>query len=150
MTNPATISPNTGRTFAVGSRYWLRVTDQYVMPRENSRYEQPKGFIPVVAISETELARDAQPLDAVPRNLDPTNPHHVGAAVTAEGIYRMEDKPQPVPMPVTMPNAMDDHQVRERSERALAAAAAMASTTPGGDPTGVDLTPNRRKPRSNQ
>lgn len=154
MSNPATISPNTGRKFEVNARYWLRASDNYVMPRTNSRYEQPDGFIAVVAISETELARDTQPLDAVPRDIDPTNPHHVGAAVSAEGVYRMEERQPQVqrPMPVTMPRALDDHIVQERSNAALAAAAALASGTPletSGDDVANSTAP-KRTPRANR
>lgn len=122
MTNPTAISPNTGRTFVPNERYWMRESDHYVMPRSNSRYEQPEGFIAVRAISETELEFDNGALEKVPANLDPTNPHHVGAAVSHFGKHQVaEHNPsEGRPMPVTTPNAMDDHITRERSLKALA------------------------------
>lgn len=131
--NPTQISPNTGRQFVPGARYWLRQSDQYVMPRENSRYEAPKGFVAVVAESTTKLVFDNSPLDAVPLALDPTNPNHVGAAVSHGGQHRMAE-PEPAaprPMPVTLPRATDDHITRQRS---LANMAELASRKNPVDP----------------
>lgn len=121
--NPTQQSPNTGRTFQVGARYWWRQSDDYVMPRENSRFEQPKGFVAVIATSETQLDFDNGGLDALPRDVDPTDPNMVGAAVSYAGDHvrgPADQAPTPRPMPVTMQRAMDDHQVRARAEQALA------------------------------
>lgn len=124
--NPTQRPTNTGRVFTPGAQYWWRESDDYVMPRSNSPYEQPNGFVAVIAKSEIELEFDNSGLEDVPANLDPTNANAVGAAVSYAGRVKVaqHDPNAPRPMPVSMPNAMDDHQVKERS---LAAAAEHAS-----------------------
>lgn len=125
------------------------------MPRSNSPYEKPEGFVAVRAQSETELVFDNTPLDAVPANLDPTNVQAVGAAVSYAGKHRVaaHDPNANRPMPVTMPNAMDDHQVRERSLQALAQSAS-ANRTPNpqtedeDDGTGEQSGTSRRSRRT--
>ena len=141
--NPTTIAPNTGRVFTEGARYWLRQSDDYVMPRSNSRYEAPEGFVAVKAKSATELVFDNSPLDAVPSALDPSNPNHVGAAVSHAGKFRHE-KHNPVvdrPMPVTTPRAMDDHITRERSLAAFAQQATARTQVDAEEPVTEDPAP---------
>lgn len=141
--NPTQISPNTGRTFEPGAKYWLREADKMVMPRSNSPYEQPEGFVAVIASSETELTYDNGQLDVLPTHVDPSDPSTVGSAVSYNAHIRHESKGGTEgraqrSMPVTLPNAQDDHVTRERSLAAFAEAQASGALTAVVDPASDD------------
>lgn len=108
--HPHQLNHNDGRKFKPGQQYYVRRTDGYAQPIAISPYETPKGFIHVIATSETEYeifkGQRADTLDTLKNAGD-----NKGAALSYDSGHQEATARR---MPVSNPQALDDHQVRER------------------------------------
>lgn len=69
--HPNQIHPNSKREYTPNEKYWMHQQNGNVLPRSLSQYAPPSPeFIPVVAISKTQLARDDAPLPHASSSMD--------------------------------------------------------------------------------
>jgi hypothetical protein len=113
MDQPNQIHPNQGRELAEGSQYWMRESDGHVVPRELSKFgpPEPKGWVPI-AVVDGRVVRDEKPLPVATSAIDAAEVN--GNQIAYDQGDTLANNRRMARGRVSNPNALDDHQIRER------------------------------------